>query len=222
MNSNLPKGFRLHFEEAKVLNKHRMVVYSQMTNGESRFVSNILIFSERILYPVAWYFDWRAKGFNSRGIGIIVNDFMPLNDNIPPTSRNPIYSNVLRYSDIKHLFRKMFLLRCKIRRELRHFNFCAAHATLVNAVDEIAQYENENSTHIAMLKHIIESSAFACKNAKGYAELGDKKVLRLARCFINTQMLGTILSPLIDRSANRIHALGVGILVNDIPEIPFQ
>ncbi len=222
MNSSLPKGFRLHFEEAKVLNIHRRVVYAQITNGESRFVSNILIFSERILYPVAWYFDRRAKDFNSRGIGIIVNDFMPLNNNIPPVHRKPMYAKVLKSKDIKHLFYKMFLLRWNVRRELRQFNFSAAHVILVNAVDEISRYERDNNTHIAMLKHIVESAAFACKNAVLYAGSGDKKVMRLARCFINTQMLGTILSPLIDRSANRIHVLGVGIVVNDIPEIPFR
>jgi hypothetical protein len=40
--------------------------------------------------------------------------------------------------------------------------------------------------------------------------------------FINSQMLGTILSSFVDRSATKIHRLGVGIVVNDVPGIPYK
>ena len=73
-----------------------------------------------------------------------------------------------------------------------------------------------------MLKHILESAAFAAKNAASYTKVENKRLKRLASLFIRTQLLGTILSPRIDRAANKIHRLGFGIVVNDIPKIPFE
>lgn len=221
MNGIPGKGFRAHFVEATHLNLQRKHIYSQLTGGKSKRVSNILIFAEKLLFPVAWYFDMRAKRFNQQGISIIVDDFMAL-DNLPSPNRSPIYKNVLPCRDIRFLFATMFRLRWKVRRLLHRYNFAGVHMLVIEHIDLIANLEEERGVHIAILKHILESVAFAAKNAVGYTSMANRGAMRLASCFIKTQMLGTIMSPLIDRSANKIHKLGIGILYNDIPDIPYK
>jgi len=221
MDKPLQKGFRSHFIEATEINTITKRYYAERTEGKSLTVSRILIYSEKLLYPVAWYFDWRAKKYNSKGIGVIANDFVSL-QNIQPVDAKPLYTNRLTIKDIRELFVLMFSLRRRVRVLLRDYNFIAVNQVVTEYIQLLSYKEKTDSVHITMLKHILESVAFAAKNAIEYSKVGDRGVMRLASCFIKTQMLGTIMSPLIDRTANKIHVLGVGIIVNDIPPIPYR
>ena len=152
---------------------------------------------------------------------IIANDFVSLK-NALPESEEPKYINIISHSLVRHLFRKMFTLRRRIRKLLKKKDFVNIHRLICTEIDYIIELETKNLIHIAMLKHILESVGFAAKNSIEYTKHDDNRVKKLAVCFIKTQMLGTILTPLIDRSANKIHKLGVGIIVNDVPSIPYK
>jgi hypothetical protein len=218
---NKNTGFRAHFHEASIINRERKRQYSMLTLGKSNSTSSVLIFWEKLLYPVAWYFDMRAEPFNQQGIGIITNDFVSLH-NLPSVDTKPTYRNILSFRIIAKLFPVMFKLRWAVRRHLAKRDFVTVYSKLCEAIDYISDIEKNNQVHIAMLKHILESAAFATKNAIYYTKSGNPQVAALAALFINSQMLGTILSPFVDRSATKIHRLGVGMVVNDVPGIPYK
>jgi hypothetical protein len=218
---NPSKGFRSHFKEASYINRRRKEMYLSLTAGQSCNVSNILIFYEKLLYPVAWYFDRRAIPFNRKGVGIIADDFVSLGS-LPPVNRKPLYNNKLSFKLIGYLAKEMFRLRCSVRKSLKNYNFHLAHTLLCESIAQISQLEESNKVHITMLRHIIESAAFAAKNAVHYSKDDDIKLKKLVSLFIRTQLLGTILSPMLDRSASKIHKLGVGIVYNDLPQIPYK
>lgn len=214
-------GFREHFHEARAVNRERRKLYADLTNGKSLFVSNILVWSEFLLYPVAWYFDIRAKKFNKIGISVISNDFVSLG-NLPDLNEKPTYRNILTKNDLRDISQKMKRLRKGTRVELKQFRFYEVNKLIAASIVEIESIQTQREVHIAMLKHILESAAFAAKNAIEHSTLNNYKLNRLAAHFISAQLLGTILSPRIDKAANRIHRIGYGIVVNDLPEIPYK
>jgi len=218
---NIPKGFRLHFIEATEINKIRKIYYAEKTNGKSLRVSNIMIYFEKFLYPIAWYFDKKAEKFNKQGIPIIVDDFVSLR-NISLVDTAPKYQNICNLSEIKILAKNLFILRKSVRKSVRKFDFITVCKLTAKTIEQIIETEKRLSVHLSMIKHILESVGYASQNAVKYTENSDIKVKKLAAQFINIQMQGTILSPLIDREANKIHSLGFGIIVNDIPDIPFD
>jgi hypothetical protein len=221
MKKNIPKGFRLHFLEATEINKIRKIYYSEKTNGKSKWVSNIMIYFEKFLYPVACYFDKKAKKFNQKAIPIIIEDFVSL-ENILPIDCPPKYQNISNLKEIKKLAKLLFKLRKSVRKSARKYDFTTICRLISKVIEEIIETEKRINVHFAMIKHILESAGYASQNAIIYTENADIEVKKLATSFINIQMQGTILSPLIDREANKIHKLGYGIIVNDIPPIPFE
>ena len=72
-----------------------------------------------------------------------------------------------------------------------------------------------------MTKHLVESLGLAAMNALDYAERSGGETLKLSRTFIRFQGLGLLGSVGIDRKAQAFHQQGIGIVVNDVPPIPF-
>lgn len=221
MNHKLTKGFRAHLLESIVINSERRFFYSSTTGGKSAFLSFVLICWGKFLLPVATYFDRRSLVFNSMGIGIIADDFISM-DKIRPVESVPEYNNVLKCKTLLDLFVITYKTRILVRKYLRNYDFIASHHSISECIDRISEIEKSNKVHISLVKHILESAAFAAKNAVIYSQNEDLKVKKLASCFIRVQMLGTILSPFIDRAASKLHRHGVGVLVNDIPDIPYK
>jgi len=221
MTKKLEKGFRHHFNEADELNKIRKIYYAAQTNGKSKKVSNIIIYFGKSLYPIAYYFDKKAVKFNNSGINIIKDDFVSLR-NVAPVSNSPKYANILNYKDLVYIFKILKKLRKSARKSLKNYNYSDVCELIADSIIDICNFEKSKNVHIALVKHILESIGFAVQNAIIYNSVEDIKLKKLSRLFIHTQLLGTILSPLIDREANKIHKLGYGIILNDIPDIPFQ
>ena len=61
-------GFEQHLRDAIATYKERSVLYSEMTDGQSKSIFNQLIVSEIALLPVARLYDLRAIPFIDKGI----------------------------------------------------------------------------------------------------------------------------------------------------------
>jgi len=221
MLNKTPKLFRHHFEEATEVNKIRKNFYSRRTSGKSEKVSNLMIYFEKCLYPVALYIDFKAYKFNKKGIPIVKNDFVSLK-NISPVYISSQYTKVLSFKQYLYLFKKFYFLRKNLRKYLKSFDLFNVCKLIADSILVIDDFEKKQNIHLSLLKHILESVGFAAQNTIKYSETNDLKLKKFAVQFIKIQMLGTILSPLIDREANKIQALGYGIITNDIPKIPFE
>ena len=97
-NSN-SNAFYLHLKEAIALNTKRKRTYALLTNNQSIPVSRKLIYSEKMLLPVARYFDWQGKQYNEKGIPIISHDFVSMSG-IKPLETPPCFRNTATESDL--------------------------------------------------------------------------------------------------------------------------
>jgi hypothetical protein len=69
---------------------------------------------------------------------------------------------------------------------------------------------------------VLESIGMAACNAIMYAEQSDGRTVLLSKAFLVFQILGLRVSVGIDKKSQACHALGAGIVENDIPGIPFE
>ncbi|EAY31492.1 hypothetical protein [Microscilla marina] len=213
-------AFYIHLKEAIDTNQGRKKIYAQQTHRQSVRLSNLLIMSEKISLPVARYFDWKARRFNQAGIGVVANDFVPMDDILPPETP-PLYPQQASPAHLHEATQLTQALAQKLKATLKTYNFEAACAATEDALQQLAQIEHRAQAHFAMLKHLLESIGYASVNAPQYAQLSKGATGKLSRQLIGMQAKGLSLALRIDTRAQKIHQLGAGIIVNDVPPIPF-
>lgn len=215
------EGFYKHLKEAIALNRDRQEVYAERSQGRSRRLSRRLIAGETVSLPFAAYLDWRAREYNRRGIFVVAGDFVPM-DSVRATSEPPRFRGVVGPSDLMRLESRLMAYRRGLQGPLKNHDFRAIADRTLAELLEFERSEERLECHFAMTKHFLESLGFAAVNAIGYAARSEGETAKLSATLIRVQAVGLRDALALDRQAQEIHRLGVGILVNDMPEIPFK
>lgn len=214
------KGLYTHLKHAIVISLERKPIYAEKTYGQSVLLSNRLIRSEKLLLPVAKYFDWKGKLFNQKGIGIVADDFVSM-EQIKPVETVPKYQDIASaesFLTMQTLLRDYGRQSSELVKQSEFSKLCDATASIMKQVDDT---EKQAGAHFAMIKHLLESIGYGAMNAVEYADLSKGATNKLARRLLQLQLLGLTEGLKIDQAAQRIHQMGVGIIVNDVPSIPF-
>lgn len=217
MNSN---NFYGHLKEAIQINRQRKAIYAQLSNQQSLAISNFLITSEVFSLPIARYFDWQGSKFNKAGIAIIADDFVAMN-NIEAVHQPPQYQQLATQYHLRMLKYSVRSFKKRLKYWSAKVDFqkiCQEAAYLLEKIDSI---ELAAQAHFAMLRHLVESIGYASVNAITYAKLSANKTQKLSIRLIKTQAIALNSAIRLDIRAQKIHQLGVGIIVNDVPPIPF-
>lgn len=210
-------GFSLHMEEAISLYEDRRHVYSEESQGLSDELFKRLLAYQRMLLPIARYVDWRAKRFNMKGVGIVRDDFVPM------SGAGDIYDSIVPAqpwrAEAEEFAKSIFLAL----RGYHPSEFDAISDAAYVALHDISVFEQETQIYLPMLKHVLESLGLAALHAGEYSELTNGDTDKLAKDFLALQMRA-LSSQLItmDQLANGLHQLGIGVLINDLPPIPFE
>jgi len=208
-----------HLREAVSINTARKKIYIELSGGKSKSLSNRLIFFERFLIAPAMFFDWRAKRFITKGIPIMKDDFVPMNQ-LPIPERPPKYKNSLPVNALKDLILKINDFNRVVKSELKTKNFKKILIEGKEFLEYIEKTENKLECHLAMVKHVTESFNLIVQNGIGYIEMSGGETAKITKTMINGHLF--ILKPslkTIDLSAQKLHSLACGIIVNDMPKI---
>lgn len=219
--ANPRPGFYNHIADALAINKHRRSIYAQMTGGKSLAVSNLLIGLECMSIPLAMYYDYRAKGFNRQGIPIIAADFMPM-DNIRPLEHPPTYRGRADQATLDKVSGLLAAYKTAVGKAAEANDFRQVARDSYDLLRTVHDIESASQSHFYMVRHIVESTGLAALNAVDYARSSKGETNKLSRDFLKLQVMAIGLTVTIDRKAQEVQAMGVGILVNDIPYIPFE
>jgi len=214
------EGFADHLKAAIALNRTRRDVYDRLSGGDSRSLSNLLIALETLSLPVAHALDSWAKGFQKRGIPAIKQDFVSM-QNVPSPFAPPRWKGVASDQEASTIEGWLDEYRQVISAGIDDNDFQGVAQASYDLLTRLESTESETRTHWAMTKHLVESLGFAAMNAIDYAEQSGGETNRLSRNFLRYQSLGLRGSIGVDREAQTLHQRGIGILVNDIPPIPF-
>ncbi|MBU1106420.1 MAG: hypothetical protein KKB51_07125 [Candidatus Riflebacteria bacterium] len=93
----------------------------------------------------------------------------------------------------------------------------ATHGLVV----ELCQLEKQHNAHLAMLVHMLDSVGYTALHAADYQHEAEGKTDNLAHQFLAIQIFPLQECLPTDHKAQALHAKGFGIIVNDVPNIPF-
>ncbi|MBF8262861.1 MAG: hypothetical protein HW387_526 [Parachlamydiales bacterium] len=217
----LGRAFCDHLRDAVVINFERKKLYAQMSDHRSLGVSRLLILLEGAAIPIAWLIDRKAARFQKMGIGVIADDFVPMHP-LPSYDTAPLYRLQANQQILRQLALDLKNVRKSIASCLDGGRFIAAAKMSYDLLQHIRQMEIEHQCHLAMTRHLLESIGFALLHAPQYAKASHDATVPLSKMFVRFQMLALSGGLWLDRKAGVIHEMGVGILVNDVPLIPFE
>ncbi len=214
------EGFAGHLEAAIRNNRARRDVYDRLSGGATRSLSNQLIALERLTLPAAHALDLWAKGFQDQGIPVLQDDFVSMR-NVRSPFAPPRWRGVSSAQEASKVETWLADYRKTIRNALGDDDFTGIAEASYALLKRLEATETGSQTHWAMSKHLVESLGLAAMNAIDHAEQSHGETTRLSRTFIRFQSLGLLGSASIDRKAQSFHQKGIGIVVNDVPHIPF-
>jgi len=214
------EGFAEHLNEAIALNRSRRDVYDRLSGGGTRSLSNRLILLEQLTLPVAHALDLWGKRFQKAGIPVLKADFVSMQDVRSPFAP-PRWRGVATDAQAKDLQEQLDAYRDTIGKALSQNDFAGIAEASYQLLETLDTTEKTTRMHWAMTKHLVESLGLAAMNALDYAARSNGETQTLSRTFIRFQGLGLLGSVDIDRKAQAFHQRGIGIVVNDVPPIPF-
>ena len=212
--------FETHLRDAIRTNLARRPVYVARAGLRARLLSLLLVLTERLCLPLARHFDRRAAPFNVQGIAVVENDFIDMQQ-IADADTAPAFSKVAppaAHRQVKQLVRQ-YKRDGKAALASEDFQrICTLTADTLTAVQAL---EQQHQAHFAMTIHLLESIGYAALHAPAYIEQSRGEARPLCRSLVAVQLALADGGLLMDKLAQRCHARGAGILVNDVPAIPF-
>lgn len=213
--------FSGHLLEAISTNKGRADYYSSRSNGLSLLVSKELIKNERILLLTAIILDLQAQQFINKKIPVICGDFVDMRG-IRQKEEYPIRNNIAATSTTTRLKAIFVAQREKMEISNKENDFSDISSRAADMLRVIEKIEGEEQSNFCMSKHVVESIGYAALHAVHNSKLSGGRADGLLSKFIGAEIKGLSEEIVVlDENAQHVHALGIGIVCNDVPKIPF-
>ncbi len=214
------KYFSGHVKEAITVNRERSKFYADLSNGETKGLSKLYTSMEYALLPVSAIFDRWGRHLNLQGIPVLVNDFVPMSA-IKPAATKPINTSALD-KDGRKVFRKTLdAFQSRVFAAASRKDFLQVQMAAIEALTSLRQLEARYVCNLALSVHFVESIGLAGRNADNLSRSFAGRSDNFYRAFIIAQNAGVKMFSIIDIKAQRFHGQGIGIIVNDLPAIPF-
>ena len=164
----------------------------------------------------------KAQKFIKKGVPIVCNDFVEMNG-IESKEGKPFYANIANESVFERLNSDFENTKTEMRKYNQQNDFKKVSEMAYSLLLKVENIEKETKSNFCMARHVIDSLGLAAVHAGGYSKNSRGEIDSFAQSFVGTQISGLSNSILdIDRGAQKAHQLGVGIVCNDVPKIPFK
>ena len=215
------EGGFLHILSAIILNCQRGMFYARTTQGKSLKVTIPLVFAEFSTLLLALCVDIWAKYYNLQGINIIAGDFTPM-------KKAKALGSKLKYcgqiseglhqelgESIRGYVKVAFVLAWR-------GDFQALTKITYDHLNYVHHFEDWARALFPMHRHLLESIGIAALNSIRYQRESRGRTIFLSRFFLLLQVFALHKSQDYDKNAQVCHSMGVGIVENDVPHIPFM
>ena len=207
-------GFTTHIKDAIRINRKRKQYYARVSGGGTRRLSNFLIALEFLVLPIAKYYDLKAARFTRAEIGVVRDDFAEMI--VKPMESKPTFIHVLSAKIYDSTLAKIKAY-LKMVGDLNDFK--TIEEISLEFLNIIKNDEQNFEIHLAMLGHLIESAIKIAHNGAKYNLLTKGESEGLSFSLLRLHFFAIRHALVIDRMANKFHKQGIGIIVNDLPEI---
>lgn len=214
------KPFTVHVREALEVNRARRQYYERISNGATRKVSLLYTSLEYSLLPLTSFFDRWAHKYRRAGIPVLRDDFVPM-ANISSADKPLLRRGMLDRAGRRELRKMLRAWQWKSGLAASRKDFLKVQLLALNAVHDLRQMELRHNCNLALTIHFVESVGLAARNADRLSQQYAKRTDNFYRAFIAIQISGVRLFSKVDLQAQPFHRAGIGIIVNDLPAIPF-
>jgi len=207
-----------HMKDARIINRHRASLYSELSRGRSLPLSYELITMENLAQIGTANIDLEGKIYLENGIGLFKDDIidMSLTPEFSPTFKNND-SPVVRIKVETKALRKKWLDLIK-KDDLK--------AIYDEAVDLVDHGTLKETNQNCLTRHFVESVARSLMNMEGHrlkakdSGLPDPKKLLLSFLKLQIRSLGWAQS--LDKRAFPIQKDNIPLFCQDVPAIPYK
>ena len=206
--------FERHIRDAIALNVSRAPLYVAMSGGASRSISRRLILAERVLLPVARWFDRQAEPYHRAGIPLLEAIFVSM-------ETAPVFGSTQAVrADAATRQPHVSAIRRRLRSAFRAGGFEAVANALSAELTALAVTPN----HECLLRHLLESARRIAVLAP--AQIDSAREHRLASprwllvLLLRMHLWGLGLAASLDARARPLQMRGIPILAQDLPPIP--
>jgi hypothetical protein len=214
-------GLVAHIQDAIKLNRARSPHYAGQTGGKSKNLSDYFIRLQRWALPKAWWLDRKSVPFHKQGICIIQNDLISMSKSASK-DQPLIYKAEISTPKWDTIADELKLFCKKVRALGTQGRFEEIAGLARQYRDYIENIESIWHSYLAMCKHLIESIGFMASNAVNYSEQTNGETRPLSAALINAHVAAIQYAVKIDIQAQPLHGMDCGIIVNDLPPVPFQ
>lgn len=215
------KPFTHHTKSAIKVNKNRKKYYSDLTNGKSKSITFLLNTLSYLMLPIIFFIDISAKRFTQKGIKILENDFIELSE-INQKDKSVEKLDIINFENYNYVNNKRINYIKSVKALLKTQNLLEICHKSSDFIESIEKIEKKGNCNIPMTKHIVESIGFNVLHGIEYSKQSNGKTLHLSNLIIRLHILGLNNSlNWIDKKCQVFFQNNVGIVINDIPSIPF-
>jgi hypothetical protein len=205
-------GLVHHLLEAIQINRERMPRYSDLSGGQSLWISRQLILSEILSLPFGAFTDAWGRKFQKHGIPIVLEEYVPMR-------LGAFQDQVARPTEPFERYDGRALGH-RLKGAWKRGRFDAVDAL---ATSEIARLQDQPFFH-CMVRHLLESVLRISRLAPLHDDLARSKgiasSLRLSAWMLWTHFPLFDSASRIDAQCAPLQARGIPILAQDLPVIP--
>ena len=215
-----PGGFYEHLADALRLHQERVPVYAGKTGGRSTPLFRKIDSLQRLNLPMAWYIDLRARPFHRQGIPIINGDIVSM------SLANPLdtpshHRGRVRDDTLEELRGRIRAFQREANHEIRAARFFEVASRTAALIRHLQDIERREDCHMAMTIHILESFGLVALHGERWKQVSKGETAGLTRLFLTIHVFTLQECLKTDRKAQEIQADGIGVIVNDVPPVPF-
>ena len=206
----------IHLVQAIAVNLLRMIGYAIRSRGRSIPVSMLLVSFEMASIPLSIVFDLWGKLRLKLSLSKI---FISMR-HIHQAGRSPRYQKPMSWKMARELQSQIMSFFKAASAGLRGEDWDGFISSCASFLEELTVLEGEKEHHLGMSKHLMESIGWTA--LFGQLHIRKKGNGELYFTLLTwTQLSALPLTILFDYLASKAHRFGVGIIVNDVPDIPF-
>jgi len=209
-----------HLAHAVAVNLWRAPRYAWMSRGRSIPASVLLVSSELALLPSLFLMDVWALGPQSKGVPVLARDLMPMAPLPEPgPAMRPRMSSRKGRADVRDVL-DAYLASTSRGGELVSLGERIARTRGLLSV--LRALEHAQGCHWAMHLHLVESLGLALEHLAGDLEQNKHEAKPIVEAYEWMHRRALKTAWVLDVAAQWAHASGAGILVRDVPPIPFD
>jgi hypothetical protein len=201
-----------HIREAIALNEARLPLYSALSGGRSKPISDSLIKLEKLVLATLPTIEKPAEAYQKAGIPLFCLDVVPMKDTAEFTKEM-----VKPLSPFKPFNGLTWSLA------LGQSLFNPDEKVLENKLEQALAILNQNQSFNCMTRHMIESILRSVRLAPVYRQMSAERGMRdpshLIKSLVHTQVLALGIVAHLDEQAAVLNAEGIPIICRDVPYI---